>query len=278
MRKNRVGLPQEAAALLLLAALAAAGQAQSPAGPRLAPKGFDSERPNIARGKVETVAYNSKTMDEQRQMVVYTPPGYSNDKKHPILYLLHGAKYNETSWTKDGAAHIILDNLYADKKIVPMVVVMPNGHVPAAAGKGPARGFESELLSDVMPAAESRYAIEKGARALAGFSMGGGQSLPIGLKHLDTFAALAGFSPAIQGKANLLPSPDAAKNIKLFYLSCGDADPFFGAVNTFHGALEKANVPHVWNVFPEGQHNFAVWKNDLYQFAQLLFKDTSAAR
>ena len=76
----------------------------------------------------------------------------------------------------------------------------------------------------------------------------------------------------------MVPVPDAAKKIKLFYLACGDADPFFAAINTFHGALEKANVPHVWNVFPEGQHNFTVWKNDLYQFAQLVFKDTGAAR
>ncbi len=255
---------------------------ENPARPQLPPmpKGFDTERQNIARGKVETVEYESATTGGKRQMVVYTPPGYSKDKTYPVLYLLHGAKYNETSWTKDGGAHTILDNLHADKKIVPMVVVMPNGHVPASAGKGAVTGFESELLKDVMPAAESRYAIGKdpGQRALAGFSMGGGQSLPIGLKHLDTFDWLAGFSPALQGKTNLVPGPDDAKNIKLFYLACGDADPFFGSLANYHTSLEKSKVPHVWNVFPGGQHNFTVWKNDLYQFAQMVFKDMGDTR
>jgi enterochelin esterase-like enzyme len=240
------------------------------------PKGFDTMRENIARGKIETVEYDSKTTGDKRKMVVYTPPGYAKDRTYPVLYLLHGAKYNETSWTKDGGAHIILDNLLADKKIVPMVVVMPNGHVPATAGQGEVKGFESELLNDVMPAVESRYAIQKdrNRRALAGFSMGGGQSVPIGLKRLETFAWLAGFSPALQGKANLVPKADDAKRIRLFYLACGDADPFFTPVNTYHASLEKANVPHVWNVFPGGQHNLTVWKNDLYQFSQLVFKDS----
>ena len=274
MAKHSGGLMLGAGALLLLAALTGEAQTQNPIGPRLPPmpKGFESERENIARGKIETVEYDSKATGDKRKMVVYTPPEYSKDKKYPTLYLLHGAKYNETSWTKDGgAAHIILDNLLADKKIVPMVVVMPNGHVQA---------FESELLGDVMPVAESRYGIQKDAdhRALAGFSMGGGQSLPIGLKQLDKFAWLAAFSPALQGKANLVPSPDDAKKIKLFYLACGDADSFFGAIKNYHASLEKSNVPHVWNVFPGGQHNFTVWKNDLYQFSQLVFKDAGRKR
>jgi enterochelin esterase-like enzyme len=281
MVKHCVGLMLGTGALLLLAALTGGSAIQKQNGPQLAPmpKGFDSPRESIPKGKVETVEYDSRTTGGKRKMVVYTPPGYSTDNKYPVLYLLHGAKYNETSWTMDGgAAHIILDNLYADKKIVPMVVVMPNGHVQATAGKGAGpTGFESELLNDVMPVAESRYAIQKDAdhRALAGFSMGGGQSLPIGLKHLDKFAWIAGFSPAIQAKANLVPGPDDARKIKLFYLACGDADPFFGAISSFHASLEKSKVQHVWNVFPGGEHNFTVWKNDLYQFSQLVFRSIS---
>src|SRR5262249_5205930 len=154
----------------------------------------------------ETIAYHSKTTGSRRAMVVYTPPGYARDNAYPILYLLHGAKYNETSWSNDGgAAPVILDNLHADRRTVPMVVVMPNGHVPAAAGEGKgAKGFEGELLNDVMPTAESRYAIRRDGnhRALAGFSMGGGQALTIGLRHPDQFAWVAGFSPAIAGKAD----------------------------------------------------------------------------
>jgi enterochelin esterase-like enzyme len=158
---------------------------------------------------------------------------------------------------------------------------MPNGHVQVAAGQGKgSTGFESELLSDVLPAAESGYAIQKNAdhRALAGFSMGGGQSLSIGLKHLDKFAGVAGFSPAIGAKPNLVPGPEDAKKLKLFYLACGDADPFFGAVSSFHALLDKSKVPHVWNVFPGGEHDFTVWKNDLYQFSQLIFKDAGNKR
>jgi enterochelin esterase-like enzyme len=270
--------------LFLLAALVGESQTEKQRGGELPPmpKGFDVQRENIARGKVETVAYQSKTTGTRRTMVVYTPPGYSKDNTYPILYLLHGARYNENSWIHDGGvANIILDNLHADRRIVPMVVVMPNGHVQAAAGEGKgAKGFEGELLKDVMPTAESRYSIRRDAdhRALAGFSMGGGQALTIGLKHLDKFAWVAGFSPAIPGKANLVPSPEDGKKIKLLYLACGDADPFFGAITNFHASLEKSRVQHVWNVSPGGDHAFTVWKNDLYQLAQLVFRDEGNKR
>jgi hypothetical protein len=129
------------------------------------PKGFDSPRDKIEHGKVETVEYDSKTVGAKRKMVVYSPPGYDASKKYPVLYLLHGAKYSEISWTKEGgAANVILDNLYADKKLTSMVVVMPNGHVQAAGAKAKnGSGFESELLNDVMPTAESRFSIQKDA-------------------------------------------------------------------------------------------------------------------
>jgi enterochelin esterase-like enzyme len=284
MAKHCVGLMLGTGALSLLAALAGEAQTQKQTGPGLPPmpKGFDGKRENIARGKVEKVTYDSKTTDTRRTMVVYTPPGYSKDNVYPVLYLLHGARYNENSWIHDGgAANIILDNLHVDRRIVPMVVVMPNGHVQAAVGEGKgAKGFETELLNDVMPTVESRYSIRRDAdhRALAGSSMGGGQSLTISFKHLDKFAWVAGFSPAISGKANLAPSPEDRKKIKLLYLACGDADPFFGAINTFHASLEKSKVQHVWNVFPGGEHNFTTWKNDLYQFAQLVFRDVGSKR
>src|SRR5437762_3306669 len=114
-----------------------------------APKGFDVRRDGIEHGKVETLEYDSKTVGEKRKLVVYTPPGYTNDKKYPVFYLLHGRGGNEANWTRGGAANIILDNLYADKKLVPMIVVMPNGTVTAPGG------FESELLKEVIPFVES---------------------------------------------------------------------------------------------------------------------------
>jgi enterochelin esterase-like enzyme len=101
-----------------------------------APKGFDTRHEGIQRGKIETVEYHSKTIGAQGKMVVYTPPGYSKDAKYPVLYLLHGAGDDETGWHKRGSADAILDNLYADKKLVPMIVVMPNGWARAGGGQG----------------------------------------------------------------------------------------------------------------------------------------------
>jgi enterochelin esterase-like enzyme len=240
-----------------------------------APKGFDVRRDGIERGKVETIEYESKTLDKKRKLVVYTPPGYDKDKKYPVFYLLHGKGGNETHWTKIGSAATILDNLYADKKLVPMIVVMPNGEVPAAGGKKDfTSGFENELLKDVIPTVESRYPVKEGPenRALAGLSMGGGQSLRIGLKHLDKFAWMGGFSSAIFGKANLPEGADAKKKIRLLWVSCGDKDTLLKANEAFHESLNSKKIMHIWHLEP-GAHTFAVWRNDLYLFSQLLFKE-----
>jgi enterochelin esterase-like enzyme len=241
--------------------LALACQAQPQEVPK-APKGFDSRRDDIERGKIETVEYESKTVGTKRKLVVYTPPKFDKEMKYPVFYLLHG---------KGG---IILDNLYADKKIVPMIVVMPNGEVPGTGGKFDfTSGFENELLKDVMPLVESRYATLKGPehRALAGLSMGGGQSLRIGLKHLDKFAYIGGFSSAIFGKANL-PDADAAKKIRFLWVSCGSDDTLLKGNQAFHDSLEKQKVPHTWHL-ESGAHTFAVWRNDLYLFSQHLFRE-----
>jgi enterochelin esterase-like enzyme len=240
-----------------------------------APKGFDVRRDNIERGTVETVEYDSKTVGAKRKLVVYLPPGYAKDTKYPVFYLLHGKGGNESNWTKAGAAAVILDNLYADKKLVPMIVVMPNGELPNTGKKDFTSGFENELLKDVIPTVEGRYAVLTDAehRAVAGLSMGGGQALRIGLKHLDKFAWIGGFSSAIFGKAALPgDAADAAKKIRLLWVSCGDADTLLDANKGFHNSLEQQKIPHVWHL-ETGAHTFAVWRNDLYLFSQRLFKD-----
>jgi enterochelin esterase-like enzyme len=239
-----------------------------------APAGFDARRDDIERGKVEDIDYESKTVGAKRKLVVYTPPKFDKDVKHPVFYLLHGKGGNEGHWTKFGRANIILDNLYADKKLVPMIVVMPNGEIPAAGGKKDfTSGFEKELLNDLMPLIEARYMVHTGPefRALAGLSMGGGQALRVGLKHLDKFAYIGGFSSAIFGKANL-PDADAAKKIRFLWVSCGDADTLLKANKSFHESLESQKIPHTWHL-ETGGHTFTVWRNDLYLFAQQLFKD-----
>lgn len=248
-----------------------------------APKGFDARREGIARGTIETVQYDSKSVGVKRKMVIYTPPGYSKDAKYPVLYLLHGIGDEETGWQKKGSANIILDNLYADKKIVPMIVVMPNGRAAADVSVTTPRdrqfkafeAFEEDLLEDILPYVESHYSVQadREHRALAGLSMGGGQSLNIGLKHLDVFAWISGFSsaPNTRAAASLIPDPaDATAKLRLLWLSCGDRDRLLNISQAFHEWLSQRNVPHIWHV-DSGGHDWPVWKNDLYLLSQLLF-------
>jgi enterochelin esterase-like enzyme len=278
MRRS-VGLLLGLGAVLALSALT---QAQGPAKLPAAPKGFDAKRDNVERGKVETAEYDSKTVGVKRKMVVYTPPGYSKDAKYPVFYLLHGAGDDETGWQKKGAATVILDNLYADKKVVPMIVVMPNGFARKPGEKGGKGGkfgnnaFEDDLLNDIIPYVESHYPVraDREHRAIAGLSMGGGQALRIGLKHLDRFAWVGGFSSALFGKqGNLLADPaEANKKLRLLWVSCGDKDKLMKGSEAFHTSLEEKKVAHVWHI-DVGGHTWPVWRNDLYLIAQMLFRD-----
>lgn len=249
-----------------------------------APEGFDKKRQNIPQGKLEMVEYSSTTVGTQRHMMVYTPPGYSKEKQYPVLYLLHGIGGDEREWTNNGTPEVILDNLYADGKLTPMIVVLPNGRAQAndrAEGNVFAHAkafetFEFDLLKDIIPFVESHYSVKKGSenRALAGLSMGGGQSLNFGLSHLETFAWVGGFSsaPNTRSPEVLVPKPtEAASKLRLLWVSCGDKDGLFGISQRLHRYLKEKNVPHTWHV-DSGPHNFAVWKNDLYLFSQRLFR------
>jgi enterochelin esterase-like enzyme len=247
-----------------------------------APEGFDVERRDIARGKVESVEYDSKSAGGKRKMVIYTPPGYSPDHEYPVLYLLHGAGDNETGWQRHGKANVVLDNLYADEKLAPMIVVMPNGFVQIPGrgrGRGPNSAFEADLLQDIVPYVELNYSAQPGAehRAIAGLSMGGGQALSIGLTHLDTFAWVGGFSSALFGaQGELVGNATERKQLRLLWLSCGNADRLIEGSIALHDALEKQTVPHVWHI-DAGSHTWPVWKNDLYLLSQKLFRDDAAA-
>jgi len=271
--------------LALLFLFAASAWADEPIAP--APDGFDKQREGIERGQIERVEYDSKSIGVKRPVVVYTPPGYSKDQKYPVLYLLHGIGGNEREWQRGGLAEVILDNLHADKKVVPMIVVMPNGRATAEAlPRGQFRGqsqafaaFEEDLLKDLIPYVESQYSVkaDREHRALAGLSMGGGQSLNFGLAHLDTFAWVGGFSSAPNTKpaADLLKDPaDAAGKLRLLWLSCGKDDGLMNVSQRFHDVLAEKKVPHIWHVEPGG-HDMRVWKNDLYLFSQRLFRDAA---
>jgi enterochelin esterase-like enzyme len=286
-RRIAIRLALTGAALLFLAPLAV--QADEPATqPSLpaAPKGFDARREKLDRGKIESVEYDSKATGGKRKMVIYTPPGYSKDTKYPVFYLLHGAGDNETGWQIKGSADAILDNLYADKKLAPMIVVMPNGFArpagaPAAAGPGGAgrtSAFEDDLLKDIIPYVESHYSVEadREHRALAGLSMGAGQTMRIGLKHLDQFAWIAAFSGAAGRGGSfdtLIPDPAALGKLRLFWISTGDKDNFAtGPTKALHEFLDEKKVAHIYHV-DNGAHEWPVWKNDLYLISQKLFRE-----
>jgi enterochelin esterase-like enzyme len=249
-----------------------------------APEGFDKKREGVGYGRIETVEYDSKTVGAKRKMVVYTPAGYSKDTKYPVLYLLHGIGDDETGWSQKGNAQVILDNLLADKKIVPMIVVMPNGRAnvndraegPGGRNEEAFAAFENDLIKDIIPFVESKYSVKTGAenRALAGLSMGGGQSLNFGLGHLDTFAWVGGFSSAWNTKppAELVPDASAAKSkLKLLWISCGDKDNLISVSQGVHTYIKEKDVPHIWHV-DSGAHTWPVWKNDLYLFSQKIFR------
>jgi enterochelin esterase-like enzyme len=252
-----------------------------------ASQGFDAKRDGIEHGKLETIEYDSTTVGAKRKAQVYTPPGYSKDKKYPVLYLLHGIGGDENEWTRGGVANVILDNLYADKKAVPMIVVIPNGRAAKDLGprdpfqrQSPAfAAFEDDLLKDLIPFIEKSYSVntDRESRALAGLSMGGGQSLNFGLGHIDTFAWVGGFSSAPNTKRadDLLKDPaDAAKRLKRLYVACGDADGLMRISQNVHNMLDEKKVPHIYVVVPGGRHDFKEWKNDLYHFAQMLFLES----
>lgn len=248
------------------------------------PAGFDAKRENIPHGNLEMIEYDSKTVGTKRKMQVYTPPGYSKDKKYPVLYLLHGIGGDETEWQRFCTPNVLLDNLLAEGKVVPMIVVMPNGRAQKndrAEGdvfrSGPAfANFERDLLDDVIPTIEARYSVQadREHRALAGLSMGGGQSLNFGLAHLDSFAWVGGFSSAPNTKTpqELVPDPAAAtRQLKLLWLGCGNKDGLIRISQGMHEYLKEKGVPHVWHV-DGNAHDPTEWKNNLYLFVQRIFR------
>ncbi|MBK7981252.1 MAG: esterase [Ignavibacteriae bacterium] len=251
-----------------------------------APVGFDVYKENIAHGKIDSVIYESKTVGTKRKAIIYTPPLFSNDEKYPVLYLLHGIGGDEKEWQNGAQPQIIFDNLYAENKIEPMIVVMPNGRAmkdDRAIGNifdkdkvEAFANFEKDLLEDLIPFIEKKFPVIKNRenRAIAGLSMGGGQSLNFGLGNLDKFAWVGGFSSAPNTKVPelLFPNPEEARQkLKLLWISCGDNDGLIPFSIRTHEYARDFDVPHIFYVEP-GVHDFKVWKNSLYMFSKLIFK------
>jgi len=265
------------------------------------PAGFNAKRENVPHGELTPVEYDSKSLGTRRRMRVYTPPGYSTSRKYPVLYLLHGIGGTDTEWTESCHANNVIDNLLAEGKIQPMVLVFPDGNSSrtvadlAAGGRGGAgagggaRGgggrmnmdawltpFENDLLKDIIPYVDSHYSVltDRDHRALAGLSMGGGQTLNIGLVHPETFAWVGGFSSAPDTRmppSALVPDPSVPKQLKLVWLGCGNKDGLIRISQSVHAYLKENGVPHIWHV-DGNAHDTTEWDNNLYLFSQRIFK------
>ncbi|RYY69391.1 MAG: esterase [Chitinophagaceae bacterium] len=265
----------------LLNSGANAQEAVKPASP-----GFDTVRTGIAHGTIDSITYISKTVGSKRKALIYTPPGFSKKQKYPVLYLLHGIGGDEKEWLNGGQPQVILDNLLADGKIKPMIVVLPNGramkddrstgNIMAPDKVAAFAAFEKDLLNDLIPFIEKKYPViaDREHRAIAGLSMGGGQSLNFGLGNLDQFAWIGGFSSAPNTKPpkELVPDVDVAREkIKLLFISCGASDGLISFSKRTHDFLQQNNIPHIYFIEP-GVHDFKVWKNGLFMFSQLIFQ------
>jgi enterochelin esterase family protein len=238
--------------------------------------------PGVARGAIHLRDYESKALGRSRRLRVYTPAAYEKSSaRFPVLYLLHGSGDNEATWTELGRAHVILDNLIATRKAVPMIVVMTDGHAflgnePEGRAKNIA-AFERDLLEDVMPLVETHYRTVNtpDKRAIAGLSMGGGQAVAIGLKHLERFAWIGGMSSSVREPehnfAAFLANPVTdAKRLRLLWLAIGKDDFLLKENRLFNQLLAERRVPHEY-IETQGNHSWPVWRRYLAELAPRLF-------
>ena len=250
------------------------------------PEGFNVAREHVPHGEVKVVEYDSKTLGLRRMLRVYTPPGYTPDRKYPVLYLHHGLGNTSTEWTQRARAPIIIDNLLADKKIQqPFIIVFPSGNATATMAdekqgdrtqQSYGTPYHDDLLKEIIPFVESHYSVytDRNHRAIAGMSMGSGQTLNIGLTNLDKFAWIAAVAaaPNTRPAAELIPDPAALKQLKLLWVSVGNRDNLLRVSKGLHDYLTEKRVPHVWRVDTNG-HDTGAMMSSLYHFAQKLFKE-----
>ena len=248
------------------------------------PGDITKHNPGSPAGKLTLAEYTSTTVGTTRKLNIYTPPGYTKDKKYPVLYLLHGIGGDETEWQRFATVDVLADNLIQAGKLRDVIIVMPNGraqkndkaegNVFAAAPSFAV--FEKDLLTDVIPFIEKTYSVLPGRenRAIAGLSMGGGQTLNFGFGNADKFGAIGAFSsaPNTMDAVKLIPDPDATRKRQTYiYLSCGSKDSLFGISRKTHVYLAEKKITHHWNVDSHA-HDPTHWRNNLYWFLQGAFK------
>jgi enterochelin esterase-like enzyme len=258
------------------------------------PSSLSWEAGDVARGVVHRHFYSSAVVGDRRDFFVYTPPGYDGaaSRTYPTLYLLHGFSDDASAWVAVGRAHVILDNLIAQGKARPMLVVMPLGYgapelvSPATAGMRDAtlrrrsyEKFRDALFAEVLPYVEKNYRASKdaSARAIAGLSMGGAESLFVGLNGLDRFAWIGAFSsggldddfqaafPALDEKANA--------RLRLLWIACGTEDRLLDTNRALRGWLTSRRIRHT-PIETSGGHTWMVWRRNLTAFLPLLFNQS----
>jgi enterochelin esterase family protein len=246
------------------------------------------EERDVPHGVVHQHWYESRSVGTRRNFFVYTPPGYKEGSaKYPVLYLIHGSGDTAEAWMRTGRAHVIYDNLIADGKAVPAIIVMPDGHVEYVKGKTPEPRqnvltlFTSDLIHDVMPLVEREYRVSSSPkdRAIAGLSSGANQSAAIGLNYPDLFSQIGPFSGGGMFKddvqeryAKFLADPAASrKGLRLFWIAIGRDDKAVDVVKAFSGFLDQHQIKHSLTLTP-GAHTWPVWRRNLREFAPLLFR------
>jgi para-nitrobenzyl esterase len=253
---------------------------------------------DVPHGDVRIRIYHSKITGQWRRCFVYTPPDYDSNlsARYPVLYLQHGMGEDETGWIFQGHANLILDNLIAEKKAVPMIIVMDNGYASKPSGPfGPAPGaggetnaFDDVMIKDVIPMIDSTFRTipDRDHRAMAGLSMGANQALHLATGHLETFAYMAGFSGTMNGLSGDALDPATAFNgifkdgaafnekVKLLWLGMGTDEPdfFHKSIGAFRAMLDKAGIKYVYFSSPGTAHEWLTWRRDLNDFAPRLFQ------
>ncbi len=249
---------------------------------------------NVPHGKLSEVQYYSKTSDRVRRAYIYTPPGYDKDnsKRYPVLYLQHGMGENETGWGNQGHANLIMDNLLAEGKAVPFIIVMENGSVkferprePRAPGSGPGFDFAGEfknvLFNDLIPFVEANYRViaDQKNRAMAGLSMGGMQTRIITMANTDKFSQIGMFSGGSFSMDDVAKSPGFKENVKMLFVSFGShelANPrqgFGGDPKVNTETLKEAGMNAHFYVSQGTAHEWHTWRRSFYEFAKLAFKN-----
>lgn len=255
------------------------------------PSSLPWETNNVPRGEIHHHFYKSAVANDERDYYVYTPPGYEKSaQKYPTLYLLHGFSDDASAWTAVGRMNVIFDNLIAQGKVKPMIVVMPLGYgtmemirLHWEAWRHPDvrdtnfKRFTQALLTEVMPQVEDEYRIveDRNSRALAGLSMGGSESLLTGLNNLDKFAWIGAFSsggiPEDFGKDFPVLDAQSAQQLHLLWISCGTGDHLITLNRNLRAWLKSKGIQPT-EIETPGEHTWMVWRRNLMEFAPLLFK------